>query len=133
MCWKSQLNHKTLDIYRASICLLTLLKKSFYLRGGKRNWTFDGPVGVPLDSICQAEGLVAVSPELKHPTTKHLGQILGNKIPRIFHTRTPTIHTYVPKGRAVHSLLDQAGDRDHRMYSLDYRFPGRGEDDAAEL
>lgn len=36
-----------------------------------------------------------MSPELEHPTTKHLAQILGNKIPRIFrtHEHTRDAHT----------------------------------------
>lgn len=104
--------------------LLTLWRKSFHFCG--KSWTFD-LVGVPLDSICRVEGSVAVSPELKHPTTKHPAQILGNKIPRIFHTRT---HTYTLKGSS--SLLDQTEDVEVPA-SSDYRFPGRGEDDAAEL
>ncbi|XP_011688577.1 PREDICTED: splicing factor, proline- and glutamine-rich-like [Wasmannia auropunctata] len=50
------------------------------------------------------------SPELKHPTMKHPAQILGNKIPRIFRTRTHATYTCMPKGRAIarSPFLDQA-------------------------
>jgi len=122
--YKGTRRAKTLDIYRTSICLLMLLKKSFQLRGGKRNWTFDDLIGVPHDSICRVKGSVAVSPELKHPTTKHLAQILGNKIPRIFHTR----YTYTCEKVELSALLDKAEDIEIPVlvfFGLSFSWPRR--------
>lgn len=106
-------------------------KKSFQLRDEKRDWPFDDLVGdVPLDSICcPVEGSVAVyvCPELKHPTTKHLAQILGNKIPRILRART---HAY----SETRTARSEGGPTEvPARVPWIIVFLGRGEDDAAEL